>query len=154
MVIFIWACRQLATTFSKILEMKRRTFEKLHFESISRFFLHWWDILYLSGNLERISILSTKYLEKLSQSDFTDVNSGRADGGILCRMLFMEFHRRRGSSQWPWKLTCCSRSTKWILLYVDFCTLRQYRFRRKPEAMTMPYSYSNYFKGSIYWTVP
>ena len=32
----------------------------------------------LSGNLERIvSILSTKYLEKWSQSDFTDVNAGR-----------------------------------------------------------------------------
>ena len=54
----------------------------------------------LSGNLERIvSILSTKYVEKWSQSDFTDVNSGRAGGGILCRMLFIEFHRRRGSSE-------------------------------------------------------
>ena len=30
----------------------------------------------LSGNVKRIvSILSTKYLEKWSQSDFTDVNS-------------------------------------------------------------------------------
>ena len=25
------------------------------------------------------------------ESDFTDVNSGRAGGGILCRMLFIEF---------------------------------------------------------------
>ena len=42
----------------------------------------------LSGNLDEIvSILSTKYLEKCSQSDFTNVNSGRAGGGILCRML-------------------------------------------------------------------
>ena len=41
----------------------------------------------LTRYLERIvSILSTKYLEKRSQSDFTDVNSGRAGGGILCRM--------------------------------------------------------------------
>ena len=47
-----------------------------------------------SGNLERIvSILSTKYLDKWSQSDYTDVNSDRAGGGILCRMLFNEFHR-------------------------------------------------------------
>ena len=54
----------------------------------------------LSGNLERIfSILSTKYLEKWSQSDFTDVNSGRAGGEILCRMFFIEFHRRRGLSE-------------------------------------------------------
>ena len=50
----------------------------------------------LSGNLERVvSILSTKYLEKWSQNDFTDVNSGRAGGGILCRMLFIEFQRQR-----------------------------------------------------------
>ena len=54
----------------------------------------------LSRNMERIvSILSTKYLEKWSQSDFTDVNSGRAGGGILCRMLFIEFQRRRGLSE-------------------------------------------------------
>ena len=54
----------------------------------------------LSGNLERIvSILSTKYLEKWSQSDFTYVNSGRAGGGIICRMLFIEFQRRRGLSE-------------------------------------------------------
>ena len=30
---------------------------------------------------------------------FTDVNSGRAGGGILCRMLFIEFQRRRGLSE-------------------------------------------------------
>ena len=54
----------------------------------------------LSGNLERIvSILSTKYLEKWSQNDFTDVNSGRASGGILCRMLYIELHRQRGLSE-------------------------------------------------------
>ena len=54
----------------------------------------------LSGNLERlVSILSTKHLEKWSQSDFTDVNSGRAGGGILWRMLFIEFHRQRGLSE-------------------------------------------------------
>ena len=48
----------------------------------------------LSRNLERIvSILSTIYLEKLSRSDFTDLNSGRGGGGTLCRMLFIEFHR-------------------------------------------------------------
>ena len=47
----------------------------------------------LSGNLKRIvSISSTKYLEKLSQSDFTDVNSGRASDRILCRILVVEFH--------------------------------------------------------------
>ena len=33
--------------------------------------------------------LSTKYLEKWSQSDFTDVKSGRAGGGSPCRMLFI-----------------------------------------------------------------
>ena len=27
------------------------------------------------------------------------MNSGRAGGGILCRMLFNEFHRRRGLSE-------------------------------------------------------
>ena len=54
----------------------------------------------LSGNLERVvSIFSTKYLEKWSQSDFTEVNSGKAGGGIICRMLFIELHRRRGSSE-------------------------------------------------------
>ena len=53
----------------------------------------------LCGNFEWVvSILSKKYLKKWSQSDFTDVNSGRAGGGILCRMLFIEFHRRRGLS--------------------------------------------------------
>ena len=47
----------------------------------------------ISGNLERlVLILSTKYFEKWSQSDFTDVNSGRVGGGIL----FRKFHRRRG----------------------------------------------------------
>ena len=39
-----------------------------------------------------------EYLAKWSQSDFTDVNSGRAGGGILCRMFFIEFHRRLGFS--------------------------------------------------------
>ena len=54
----------------------------------------------LSGNLERIvSVLSTKYLEKWLQSDFTDVNSGRAGGRIQCRMLFIEFQRRRALSE-------------------------------------------------------
>ena len=53
-----------------------------------------------SGNLERIFlVLSTQYLEKWSQSDFTDVNSGRAGGGILCRMLLIQFHRRWGLSE-------------------------------------------------------
>ena len=28
-----------------------------------------------------------------------DVNSCRAGGGMLCRMLFIEFHRRRGLSE-------------------------------------------------------
>ena len=54
----------------------------------------------LSGNLVRIvSILFSKYLKKWSQSDFTDVNSGRAGVGILCRMVFIELHRRRGLSE-------------------------------------------------------
>ena len=54
----------------------------------------------LSGNLKRIvSILSTRYLEKLSQSDFTDVNSGGEGGEMLCRMFFIEFQRRRGLSE-------------------------------------------------------
>ena len=34
-----------------------------------------------------------------SKSDFTDVNSGRAGGGILCRMLYIEFQRQRGLSE-------------------------------------------------------
>ena len=43
-----------------------------------------------SGNLEgMVSILSTKYSKKWSQSDFTDVKSGRAGGGSPCRMLFI-----------------------------------------------------------------
>ena len=54
----------------------------------------------LSGNLERVvTILSKKYLEKWSQSHFTDVNSGRAGGGIPCRMLVIEFHKRQGLSE-------------------------------------------------------
>ena len=55
----------------------------------------------LSEHLEgAVSILFTKYFEKLSQKDFTAVNSGRAGGGILRRMLFIiEFHRRRGLSE-------------------------------------------------------
>ena len=32
------------------------------------------------------------------KSTVTDVNSGRAGGGILCRLLFIELHRRRGLS--------------------------------------------------------
>ena len=42
--------------------------------------LFYTDVIFctLSGNLVRmVSILSTKYLKKWSQSDFTDVNSGR-----------------------------------------------------------------------------
>ena len=40
------------------------------------------------------------YLKKLSQSDFTAVNSGREGGGTLRRILFIiEFHRRRGLSE-------------------------------------------------------
>ena len=55
-----------------------------------------YSVLYL----DRIfSILSTKYLDIWSQNDFTDVNSGRAVGGILCRMIFMELQRRRGLSE-------------------------------------------------------
>ena len=54
----------------------------------------------LYGNLERIvSILSTKYFEKWSPISFTNVNSGGVGGGILCRMLFMEFPMRRGLSE-------------------------------------------------------
>ena len=54
-----------------------------------------------SGNLERIVlILSTKYVDKWSQSDFTDMNSSKAGGGIICIMLFIEFHRRRGLSKY------------------------------------------------------
>ena len=54
----------------------------------------------LSVNLERIvTILYTKYLDKLSQRDFTDVNSGREGGGIPCRMLFIELHTRRRLSK-------------------------------------------------------
>ena len=34
-----------------------------------------------------------------------------------------------------------------ILLYVVFCTLRQYRDRRKPEAGDMPYSYFEWLQG-------
>ena len=30
---------------------------------------------------------------------FTDMNSGRAGGEIPCRMLFIEFHRRRRLSE-------------------------------------------------------
>ena len=54
----------------------------------------------LTGNLEGIvSILSAIYFETWSQSDFTDVNPDRAGGGILCKMLFIELHRRRGRRQ-------------------------------------------------------
>ena len=160
MVVLIWACSRLVTTFSKILEkltqvgyntvifqfvfrkicgleilrkctsvhwnvnyvsvgvinMSRQFFNTL-VEMVSRshdfddelkisFFISSSDAfskpfgLYLisvfctcgifctsSGNLEwRFSILSTKYLEKWPLSDFTNVNSGRAGGGILCWM--------------------------------------------------------------------
>ena len=65
-------------------------------------------------HLERaVSILSTKYFEKLSQSDFTAVYSGRASDGILRIMLFIiEFHRRRGLSE----LSEMSSAKKSILL--------------------------------------
>ena len=63
-------------------------------------FLHRWNTVYFIRKFGRaVSILSTKYLDKWSQSDFTDANSGRAGGGILCRMFFIEFHRRRGLSK-------------------------------------------------------
>ena len=45
------------------------------------------------------------------QNDFTDVNSGRAGGEILCRMLFIQFHRRRGLSEFS-KIT----SAKYLYL--------------------------------------
>ena len=54
----------------------------------------------LSANLEQIvSFVSTKDFKKWSQSDFTTVNSGKAGVGIICRMLFIDFHRRRGLSE-------------------------------------------------------
>ena len=57
-------------------------------------FLHCCNIYTLYTNLERIvSILCKKYFDKWSQSDFTDVNSGRAVGGILRRMLFIKVTR-------------------------------------------------------------
>ena len=43
-------------------------------------FLHWWNIQFQ---------FYLQYFEKFSQSDFTAVNSGRAGGGILRRMLFI-----------------------------------------------------------------
>ena len=33
------------------------------------------------------------------KSDFTYANTGRDSGGILCRILFMEFHKQRGFSE-------------------------------------------------------
>ena len=58
-----------------------------------------YSVLYLKILVWIVSILSTQYLEKTSLNYFTDVNSGRAGGGILCRMIFMELHRRRGLSE-------------------------------------------------------
>ena len=72
----------------------------VHFRSNFCFFCTDGILCPLSRNLERIvSILSTKYIEKWSQSDFTYVNSGIGGGRILCRMLLMEFHRREGLSE-------------------------------------------------------
>ena len=42
---------------------------------------------------------SNSFVTIWSQSYLNDVNSGRADGGILWRMLFMKFHRRRRLSE-------------------------------------------------------
>ena len=48
----------------------------------------------LCTNLKQIvSILCKKIFVKRSQSDFTDVNSGRAGGGIPRRMLFIKVTR-------------------------------------------------------------
>ena len=67
---------------------------------ISVFFaLMEYCVLYTGIQNGLVLILSTKYLEKWSQSDFTDVKSGRAGSGILCRILFIEFHRRQGLSK-------------------------------------------------------
>ena len=52
-------------------------------------------VLYLEIWNKRYN-LSTIYFEKWSQTDFADVNSGGAGGGIICRMLLIDFHRRRG----------------------------------------------------------
>ena len=55
--------------------------------------------MFKNVHLDVILILSAKYLEKLSQSYFTNGNFGKADGEIQSRMLFIEFHRRRGLSE-------------------------------------------------------
>ena len=56
-----------------------RTCKNVHFGSNFWFFCTCGIFCTLSGNLERIvSILSTKYIEKWSQSDFTDVNSDKS----------------------------------------------------------------------------
>ena len=66
------------------------------FDIISVFFCINGIFCTLSGNLEHtVSISPAKYLKKMSQSDFTDVNSDRAGGRIRCGMVILEFHRRR-----------------------------------------------------------
>ena len=89
---------------------KACTFHLLsHIQNLS--FWIWFEVFLpavifgtLSANLERIvSSLSTQYFKKWSQSDFTDVNSRRAEGGILRRMLFIKLHiqfRFRHHSIW------------------------------------------------------
>ena len=48
----------------------------------------------LSANLEqKVSFSSTKDFEKWSQSSSATVHSSRAGVGIICRMLFIDFHR-------------------------------------------------------------
>ena len=57
-------------------------------------FLNCCNIWYFMHKLGTISFkLCKKYFDKWSQSDFTDVNSGRAGGGILRRMLFIKVTR-------------------------------------------------------------
>ena len=72
------------------------TFINAHYSS-SFCSSHRWNILHFIRKFGRDSFnfIHKIFIEKWSQSKYTDVNSGRAGGGILCRMLFIELHRRR-----------------------------------------------------------
>ena len=73
--------------------------------------------------------------------------SQRVGTNIQSQLLIMRFDNDRSSDQLNNKWPSPILQSEWILLYVAFCTLRQYCDRRKPEAGNMLYSYFEWLQG-------
>ena len=47
-------------------------------------------VIFLKNETNSVNFID-KYFEKWSKTDFADVNSSRAGGGIIWKLLFIEF---------------------------------------------------------------